>query len=212
MRISVDPHYAHGDALDVESGAARPKQAPGWVKSRRRAGADPVVYCSLANWPVLKGVFSSSGVAAPLWWVADWTGHPHIPAGAVACQYADPATSGGHYDLSAVSPAWPGMGENGNGEGEGNGDMKVTGFSDDALDAVAAHVWDHYRIKSGSGDLDWEAGTYLADTWGHTSRILAAVAKITDLVTALPSGPAKADAEAIVAELASVLTAGVKSP
>jgi hypothetical protein len=93
----------------VETGDATPAQAPGWVKARRAAGADPTVYCSASLWPTVRAAFTAAGVAQPHYWIAHYDGDPTIPAGAVAKQYVDPPNSGGHWDLSAVAGHWPGV-------------------------------------------------------------------------------------------------------
>lgn len=109
VRIAVFATTDDGHVLDVEKGNATPGQAPGWVAMRRRAGADPTVYCARANWAALRSAFTTAGVPAPHWWVADWTNSPHIPAGAVACQWADPPLTGHHWDISEVADVWPGV-------------------------------------------------------------------------------------------------------
>ena len=95
----------NGHVLDVENGDAEPGQCPGWVQLRRNAGADPSVYCNLSTWPAVREVFRNSGVTEPHYWIADWTGAPHLPEGAVACQW----TNGNLYDSSAVADYWPGV-------------------------------------------------------------------------------------------------------
>lgn len=109
VRIAVFADTDDGHALDVENGDATPAQSVSWVRARRGAGADPSVYCNVATWPAVRSAFRGAGVTEPHYWVADWTGARHLPAGAVACQYADPKTSGGHFDLSAVAAHWPGV-------------------------------------------------------------------------------------------------------
>lgn len=109
VRIAVFATTDDGHVLDVEKGNATPAQAPGWVAMRRRAGVDPTVYCARSAWATLQAAFSTARVAAPHWWVADWTGSPHLPAGAVACQWADSVLTGHHYDTSEVADYWPGV-------------------------------------------------------------------------------------------------------
>jgi nucleoid-associated protein YgaU len=109
VRIAVFADTNDGHVLDVEPGNATPAQAPGWVTMRRHAGVDPTVYCSLALLPVIERAFAQAGVAEPHWWIADWTGSPHIAEGSVATQYASSEQSGGHYDLSQVAAHWPGI-------------------------------------------------------------------------------------------------------
>lgn len=109
VRIAVFPGTDAGQVLDVETGDATPGQSVSWVRARRTAGTDPTVYCALSAWPAVRAAFGAARVTEPHYWVADWTGARHLPAGAVACQYADPRTSGGHFDLSMVGAHWPGV-------------------------------------------------------------------------------------------------------
>lgn len=109
VRIAVFADTDDGHVLDVEKGNATPAQAPGWVRLRRAAGVDPTVYCARGSWASLSAQFTVQHVAAPHWWIADWTGSPHLPAGASACQWADSVLTGYHYDVSAVADHWPGV-------------------------------------------------------------------------------------------------------
>lgn len=93
------------DFWDCEPGNFTPDQAAQQVRANMGTG----VYCSLSQADAV--VQAMAGYAIPeadrLLWIADWNGKPHMPsvAGAtvLACQYADPVTSGGHYDLSLVT-------------------------------------------------------------------------------------------------------------
>jgi hypothetical protein len=96
-----------GHVLDVEPGDATPGEAPGWVRMRRAAGADPTIYCSLSTWPAVRSAFSSAGVAEPHYWIAHYNGDPAIPAGAVAKQYRGNVPPG--FDVSSVVDYWPGV-------------------------------------------------------------------------------------------------------
>ncbi|MET9001008.1 hypothetical protein [Amycolatopsis sp. Hca4] len=96
-----------GHVLDVEPGDATPAQAPGWVRMRRAAGADPTIYCNTATWPAVRSAFRSAGVAEPHYWIARFDGDPAIPAGAVAKQYRANVAPG--YDISSVADHWPGV-------------------------------------------------------------------------------------------------------
>lgn len=105
VRIAVFATTNDGDVLDCESGDATPQQCPGWIAMRLAAGVKvPTIYTSLSNVPTVQA--ACQGLTYDLW-IADWTGTPHIPAGAAACQYANPATSGGNWDLSICNPDWP---------------------------------------------------------------------------------------------------------
>jgi len=101
-----------GHVLDVEVGDATPGEAPGWVRMRRAAGADPTVYCNTSTWPAVRAAFAKAGVAEPHYWIARYDGDPAIPAGAVAKQYRGNVPPG--YDVSSVADYWPGVDGNGN--------------------------------------------------------------------------------------------------
>jgi hypothetical protein len=96
-----------GHVLDVEPGDATPAEAPGWVRMRRAAGADPTIYCNLSTWPSVRAAFSDAGVAQPHYWIARYDGDPAIPDGAVAKQYLGNVAPG--YDVSSVLDYWPGV-------------------------------------------------------------------------------------------------------
>jgi hypothetical protein len=97
-----------GDALDVETGDATIAQIAGWVEKRRAAGVlRPWIYVERRRWSEARGA-----VSGPVgWWIADWTGEPHelddagVPADAV--QYANPPSSGGHFDVSELYGTLP---------------------------------------------------------------------------------------------------------
>ena len=88
------------DVFDWEAGTVGLDAVRAAVMDRMDAYLPSVVYCSASKWAAAKAAVDLLPVA---WWVADWTGQPHLPAGAVACQYASLTD----YDLSVVSPAWP---------------------------------------------------------------------------------------------------------
>lgn len=109
VRIATQAYVNDGHVLDIEQGDATPGQAPGWVAMRRAAGVDPTAYCNASTWPLVRAAFQNQGIPEPHYWIAQYDNVASVPAGAVAKQYIDPPTSGGHYDLSAVLDYWPGV-------------------------------------------------------------------------------------------------------
>lgn len=114
VTIATAASVNNGVVLDVEQGDATPAQAPGWVATRRAAGVDPTVYCSASTWASVVAAFTNAHIPQPHYWIAAYPGGgPILPTlggiQAVAHQYADPATSGGDYDLSIVADHWPGV-------------------------------------------------------------------------------------------------------
>ena len=109
VRIATQAGTNDGHVLDVESGDATPEQAPGWVKMRRAAGADPSVYCSSSAWQTVRDQFAAQGIPEPHWWIASYSQPPDttIPAGAVAHQWG--GNMDGGYDVSSVADFWPGV-------------------------------------------------------------------------------------------------------
>ncbi|MFI6044229.1 hypothetical protein ACIA8C_21540 [Nocardia sp. NPDC051321] len=107
VHIAVDPQTNDGEVLDIEQGASRPDQAPGWIRMRQAAGLErPTIYCNKSTWPAVQTACQGLTYAS---WIAEWTGAAHAIEGAVACQWADPAHgSPGHYDISLVTDDnWP---------------------------------------------------------------------------------------------------------
>ena len=121
VQVKVTPTASvHGrgvHVLDVETGDAVPAQVPGWVSASRAAGQEPTVYMNVATWAPVINACVAARVPVPQFWVANWNGQQNLPSivvggithTAIAHQYADPATSGGHFDLSVVAPYWPGV-------------------------------------------------------------------------------------------------------
>ncbi len=112
------PARAH--VIDVESGAATPAYAARWAHYMRltRQNLYPTVYVQESNKQAVVSAFEAIREPLPLFWVAAWDGSPENylttstlprPGDVVAHQYADPQTSGGNYDLSAVVRYWSGV-------------------------------------------------------------------------------------------------------
>lgn len=102
--ISVDPSTA-ANVLDIESGDARPDQAPGWVQLSIAAGyTHPMCYMSYSNWPNVITAFAKLGEANPFYWVAKRGPAVMVP-GAIGNQYADM----GPYDVSMFADYIPGL-------------------------------------------------------------------------------------------------------
>lgn len=109
VRIATQHTTNDGHVADCEQGDMTPAQAVTWVVMRRRAGADPSVYCDVTHWDAVKAAFLTAQVRAPHYWIAHWDHNTTLPAGAVAKQFNDPPASGGHYDESIVADYWPGV-------------------------------------------------------------------------------------------------------
>lgn len=103
--IAVSHTTDDGQVIDVENGDATPEGAVSWVQMRRRAGADPTVYCNYSTWAQIRGAFKSAHIVEPHYWIAEWDGHAALIGGAVAKQYAN----GKNYDSSIVADNWPGV-------------------------------------------------------------------------------------------------------
>jgi hypothetical protein len=203
VRIATQAAHNVGNCLDVERGDATPEQAPGWVMRRRAAGVDPTVYCNeLNSWPAVRAAFRAQGVPEPHYWVSRYSMalEGQVPAGAVARQYADPAVhGGGHYDLSAVLPHWPGI--------DPEEDMSL---SQDDLDKIAATIKykvlaaDDFRFN-GRNPIDMLLA--IQDTEGAQAAALAAITddetNILAAIRGLTGG--QLDPQAFAAQLAPAL-------
>lgn len=105
--ITVTAAYDVALVLDVEAGNAVPTDAPSWVQRAGPAtGWVPTLYGTRATLEQCSRLMPKSVRYST--WLADWTGHEHLPAGYDLCQWAAPGYgSPGHYDLSAVADDWP---------------------------------------------------------------------------------------------------------
>lgn len=102
--ISIRPDQV-AYVLDVEQGDAEPDQVPGWCHLCLAGGLRrPTAYCSrLGTWPATRAAVHAAGLDAVVdYWVADYTGQPHLVPGSVATQWID----SGPYDLSVADQGW----------------------------------------------------------------------------------------------------------
>lgn len=111
VRIAAFASTDDGVVGDVELGDMTPSESVDWVRARRAAGVDPTLYVNLGNVDVVRAAFRAAGEPLPHLWLAHYDNDPTIPDGFVAKQYANSTLAGGHYDLSAVVPHWPGVDE-----------------------------------------------------------------------------------------------------
>lgn len=87
---------------DCEKYDLTPAMVRTWALRRLYSGPWPVVYSNVSTKPSVVPEL----VGFPWsWWAADWTGTPHLYPTSDATQYANPATSGGDYDVSAAKRA-----------------------------------------------------------------------------------------------------------
>lgn len=95
---------------DCENGDFTAQGAAAWAKGEIAAGRRPCIYYARSNAGAVAAALQAEGIpiADVDYWVADWTGQPHLVAGSVATQYASPTTgSGGNFDVSETTEAWP---------------------------------------------------------------------------------------------------------
>jgi hypothetical protein len=106
--ISVNAWYPHAIVLDVEGGDATPEQANGWIiASQATTGWVPTLYGTRATLDRCRRLANIGHLDCDFW-LAEWTGIPHLPPGFAACQYAAPGHgSPGHFDMSVVADNWP---------------------------------------------------------------------------------------------------------
>ena len=99
-----------GHVLDVEPGDATPAEAPGWVRMRRAAGADPTIYVNRSTWATVQAEFGRQGVAQPHYWIAHYNGDPGLPTlnGITAVAKQHTANLRG-VDINSVADYWPGI-------------------------------------------------------------------------------------------------------
>lgn len=106
--ISVNAWYHSAIVLDVETGDATPEQVNGWIIGAEKAtGWTPTLYGTKSTLDRCK-LLVAKGKLTCDYWLAEWSGVAHLPAGFAACQYAAPGHgSPGHFDMSVVADWWP---------------------------------------------------------------------------------------------------------
>lgn len=203
VRIAVFPSTNDGHVLDCETGDATPAQCPAWVRMRRAAGVDPTVYCAQSQWATVQAAFTAAGVPQPHYWVASYpgTGAGTVPVGAVAHQYADSATSGGDWDLSAVLDYWPGV-------DAGPSPSVTTPHEDDTMIIECDQVGQQGILSGGIlTPLDVDSATAIdrntfprvyvtAPVWNQLLASSNALSGLAAQIDALPAAIAKASAAA----------------
>lgn len=103
--IDVNGSDPKAGTLDIERFDASPADVPGWVARRLdEVGKDVLcrLYMNMSTWPAVQHYVSNLSPAQRgqvRYWVADWTGTAHIPAGADACQWE----STQHWDRSLIN-------------------------------------------------------------------------------------------------------------
>jgi hypothetical protein len=107
QHVSITTRSTHGVRVcDVESGDDTPQQGAQWAKDEIAAGRRPTLYCNRSTWFACVSALQAVGVAQGDvdWWIADWTGLPHLLSGTVATQYANDVSG---CDLSLTNGVWP---------------------------------------------------------------------------------------------------------
>ena len=109
VTISVNGSTLDADVIDIEPGNLSVAAGVQWCIDKIAHGQRPTVYASRSWVPTITAGLQARGVdlARVDWWVADWTGTPHLVPGSVATQYANPPSSGGSYDVSITDGSWP---------------------------------------------------------------------------------------------------------
>jgi hypothetical protein len=125
---------------DVEAGNLTPGQGAAWAQREIAAGRHPTLYYSLSNDELVVNALNRLGVGQTDRWVADWTYKPHMIAGSVATQWANPPASGGGFDLSTAENSWLGIAtppNPGSSVINGKGSATMASLEDDTF----IHVW-----------------------------------------------------------------------
>lgn len=220
VKITVFASLNDGHMLDVETGDATPAQAPGWVRMRRAAGfLYPTIYCSESIWSTVKAEFNRQGVAQPSYVVAaypgehDASGNPLIPDGAIGHQYADPATSGGQYDLSVVADYWPGVDPGGKvalNQDDANGlsttQWSITISKTDPLSAYlktvgyTADAAGNILVVVPFGQLTLYNFLRIAQLTNATSGVLSQIAALSTKLDSLTAAETKTDTDVLAAQ------------
>ena len=109
VRITAVTGDPSAHVADVETGAMSPKAAAAWAINKAGKGEVSTVYVQASRFSEVVAAFKAMGAPYPYFWIADWDNVNGPWFGSVAKQFANPATSGGHFDLSWVADYWPGV-------------------------------------------------------------------------------------------------------
>ena len=111
VRISCLGSTYAAEVIDVEAGCVDAETAIAWMLVKKSRGELPTAYFSRSRYEEILARARADGLGDYDWniWVADWDGVNAAPDVGVAKQYANPAITGAHYDLSWVSDYWPGV-------------------------------------------------------------------------------------------------------
>ena len=130
-----------------------------WVQRRRAAGIDPTVYCNQENsLHLVQAAFQAAGIPEPHYWTAAYPGiGKALYANTISHQYANPLTSGGHFDLSVVAPYWPGV------------DASSTPTQEDKIMTPEEHEWtrQNYAAIFLGGDSMEDGGRSISASLGN---------------------------------------------
>lgn len=164
---------------DCETGDLTPQTAATWAAREIFSGRRPTIYTSRSEWGEVQIALGAAGVQASAvdFWIADWTGQPHLVPGSVATQYASPDTgSGGNFDVSMTDGVWPGVPTPPPPPPQAQGADMLTSFIDPkdgsvhiAYLATNGHVIELFRGTPGVtawhyGDLTQQTGSPVAAT------------------------------------------------
>lgn len=186
--ISIYSSRNNGIVLDVEPGCTwPPANAVAWVQRRRASGVDPTVYCNQQNdLPAVRAAFQAAGVAEPHYWTSGYPGiGKALYPGTISHQYANPLTSGGHFDLSVVADNWPGVDSAPTGPGgivsggvviPGAPSFPTTPITEDDMTLTTFNVTDgtrEYAVVGRYGDV---VGAFASEEeLGGVTRVCSAV-------------------------------------
>lgn len=111
VRITVGSGTLDADVADVETGDFNPDQGMAWIRAKLARGEHGTLYFSSSRNAEVDGARVRAGLSNNDYsvWSAQWDGQPVGLPYTIAHQYANPALSGGHYDLSVVADYWPGV-------------------------------------------------------------------------------------------------------
>lgn len=196
-RLTITILNGDADVLDVETGDATPDQAVTWVRSQRAMGRPyPGVYCNSNLWDTVRATFRAHQVEEPWYWIANWDGRMDVPDGAVAKQYLDPPASGGHYDLSVLTPQLVTYLQ--------TGGKSMISQDDANLIASTLLNWSITTPSKPAGSSGRQVWDVLGDGERVRADMMTDTVLVEDLVKSLPAG-GTVDPNALAADLAAPL-------
>lgn len=109
--ITVGSGTLDADCADVENGDYTPEEGAAWAQRKIYQDGFAWLYFSLSLFDQVAAAVHAQGINDAQWfaWIALWDNVPQLLPSNSLKQYANPALTGRHYDLSVAADYLPGI-------------------------------------------------------------------------------------------------------